>query len=216
VTQTNQTGREFTYEAVRPAWQPNGDWMRRSFEIAMAQGCRFSETRMPLSDIDLHQMTIKIRGKGGKVFVTALNPLLVPLIRELKRRGEKMTWDLPATELRQCARNWTRLFKRLGIADFWFHCTRATAITRAHEMGVSYPLAMKFFGHASGTVHAIYTRLGLEDVSPVAAALASYASTRCNRSNGTADAPLARPGRNRAKTSRARHTRAQSRQPSSR
>lgn len=216
VTQTNQHGSVFSYEMVLPAWEPPGDWMRRSFEIALAQGCRFSETRLPLDDINLERMTIKIRGKGGKVFVTALNPLLVPLVRELKAANEKMTWDLPAAELRQCARNWTRLFKRLGIVDFWFHCTRATAITRAHEMGVSYPMAMKFFGHASGTVHAIYTLLGVEDVSPVAEALASYASTRCNRSSESADAPSANRARARAKSGRARHTQTGSRKLSSR
>ncbi len=185
ITQANQHGAVYTYEKHVAPWQPN-EWMLRSFEIALAQGCRFSETRMPVSDITVERRRIVIRGKGGKVFETALNPRLIPILQPLIDRGEKWTWDLPPAELLQCARQWTRFFRRLGIADFWFHCTRATAITRAHEMGVSYPLAMKFFGHASGMVHAIYTRLGVEDVSPVAEALASYASTRCNRSNENA------------------------------
>ncbi len=186
VTQTNQHGRVFTYDKTFPAWKRQ-EWMERSFDIAMAQGCRFSETRMPLSEIDLERRKILIRGKGGKVFSTALNPVLIPLITGLKAAGEKMTWDLPPRELRQCARQWTRLFRRLGFKGFWFHCTRATAITRAHEMDVSYPKAMKYFGHAGALVHTIYTRLGTEDVSPVAEALASYASARCNPNNGNGD-----------------------------
>jgi integrase len=204
VTQTNQTGNVFTYTAKRPGWQPQGasrtgdNWMLRSFEIAMAQGCRFSETRIPLHEINLERMTILIRGKGGKVFQTALNPRLVPMIRELKARGEKWTWDLPAAEMRQCARQWTRFFKRLGVPDFWFHCTRATAITRAHELGVSYPLAMAYFGHASGLVHSIYTRLGVESAAPVAAALASYGEPRYSPTSENADARRATAKRGRA------------------
>lgn len=159
---------------IRAALVDKPGWMRVSFDIAMAQGCRFKETRLPLSDIDVDRLKILFRAKGGKVFETALNPVLVPLIQKLKKGGQRLTWDLPPNELLQTSRSWTRFFRKIGLAHICFHSTRVTAITRAHMAGVSQAKAMRFFGHSSWSVHAIYTKLGTEDVSDVANALASF------------------------------------------
>lgn len=182
------------------AGQP--EWMSISFEIAIAQGCRFSETRIDLKrDVDLDATpspTVVIRGKGGVVYQTTLSPRLAPLFRQLIARGDTVTWDLPAKELLQCGRNWTRFFrKKAKLPHIWFHCTRGTAITRAHRASVSFPKAMRFFNHASSLVHFIYTRLGVEDVSEVASALAAFSESsgvpRYNLCNGMSDAPPAKP-----------------------
>lgn len=180
--------------------------MNIQFEIAMAQGVRFSETRIDLHrDVDLDAIppTVKIHGKGGKVYQTTLSPRLVPLFHALLARGDRYTWDMPPVKLLQCGRNWSRFFKKKAkLPHIWFHCTRGTAITRAHRAGVSFPKAMRFFNHASTLVHFIYTQLGLEDVSEVAAAVAAFSDSsgvpRYNLCSEKSDAPPATSKRARA------------------
>jgi hypothetical protein len=184
-------------KTIRECLVTSPEWMRISFEIAISQGCRFSETRIDLKrDLDLNAKpspTVIIRGKGGVVYQTTLSPRLVPLMKHLVERGDKITWNLPPLELLQCGRNWTRFFrKKARLPHIWFHCTRGTAITRTHRAGVSFPKAMRFFSHANSLVHFIYTRLGVEDVSEVADALAAFSESsgvpRYNLNSGTSDA----------------------------
>jgi hypothetical protein len=56
-------------------------WMTICFEIALHQGCRVSETSVPLSDINENAGRITFHAKRHKVFTTLLHPALVPLIR---------------------------------------------------------------------------------------------------------------------------------------
>lgn len=140
-------------------------WMRISFEIAIHQGCRFSETCLPMAQIDLKRMRITFDAKGGKTFTTALHPRLVPLMNEL--RGRTMTYDMPA----QTGRVWTRFFRKIGLRHLCFHCTRVTVATRLAEAGVSQGQAMRFIGHSSSLVHSVYQRLQVDDLSPCVAAL---------------------------------------------
>src|SRR5207253_6880592 len=72
-------------EIIRRALRSAPEWMQVSYAIAMAQGCRFSETRVRLSDIDLRRGTILFHAKGGKVFETSLTPSLFPLIQRLEQ-----------------------------------------------------------------------------------------------------------------------------------
>lgn len=179
-------------QLIRRQLATRPEWMRVSFDIAMAQGCRFKETRLRLSEVDLARRRILFRTKGRKVFETALNPVLIPVLRRLKRRGADYTWDLPPNDMGHTARNWTRFFRKIGLPHICFHCTRVTAITRAHRAGVSQAKAMRFFGHSSTAVHAIYTKLGTEDVSEVADALAACAPPQSdavprNQSHGNVD-----------------------------
>lgn len=181
---------------IRDKLQGQPEWMAISFEIAISQGCRFSETRIDLTrDVDLVARRVTIRAKGNTIYQTALSPRLVPLFEQLIARGDKWTWNLPEAKLLQCGRNWSRFFKKkTNLPHIWFHCTRGTAITRAHRAGVSFPKAMRFFNHASSMVHFIYTRLGIEDVSEVAEELAAFSESsgvpRYNLSNGSSDSPL--------------------------
>jgi hypothetical protein len=189
---------------IRECLATSPEWMNVSFEIAIAQGCRFSETRIDLTrDVDLAARKVTIRGKGNSVYQTTLSPRLVPLFEQLIARGDKFTWDLPPVQLLQCGRNWTRFFrKKAKLPHIWFHCTRGTAITRAHRAGVSFPKAMRFFNHASSAVHFIYTQLGIEDVSEVAEAVAAFSDSsgvpRYNLCSESSDAAPATSKRARA------------------
>ena len=136
-------------------------WMAISFEIAIRQGCRFSETYLPLVDVDLARNQITFTIKGGRRHTTALVPSLRPLFRRLKKEGGIMTYDMPPSR----ARNWHRFFRKIGLPHLSFHCTRVTVITRLARNGVPEQQAMRFIGHATLEVHRIYQKLKPGDLS---------------------------------------------------
>lgn len=147
-------------------------WMSISFEIGIHQGCRLSETRVPLTKIDTAARTISFTAKGARgkknEFTTALHPGLVPLIEELRSDGAEVTCDLPSGPSRQ----WFKFFKEHRLSHLCFHCTRVTVITRLARAGVPMAQAMRFVGHSSESVHRIYQKLRADDLDPCLAALA--------------------------------------------
>lgn len=156
---------------IRAALVERPEWMRTSFEIALHQGCRLTETSVPLEDIDLDRHTIRFRAKGRKgtkhVFTTQLHPALEPLVRSLAAAGRPVTCVLP----QMAAKEWHFFFKGLKLGHLCFHCTRVTVITRMARAGVPMAQAMAFVGHASETIHRVYQRLATGDLSRAVAAL---------------------------------------------
>ena len=148
-------------------------WMTVSFEIALHQGCRLSETQVPMDAIDTDRGTIRFEAKGRgdgqpHVFTTSLHPALLPLLRELRAAGASHTCHLP----RMASKEWWMLRKRIGLTHTKFHSTRVTVITRLARAGVPVSQAMAYVGHASQTIHHIYQRLGAADLSQCTKALA--------------------------------------------
>lgn len=144
------------------------EWMEIAFEIAFHQGCRFKETCMPLSDVDLARGTITFNAKGRKRFTTALNPKLIPLFKRLKSEGRKMTYQkVPSGS----SWFWEFFHKGVKLPHLCFHSTRVTVVTRLARAGVPQSQAMRFVGHASETVHRIYQRLQVDDLGPCLRAL---------------------------------------------
>jgi hypothetical protein len=139
---------------------PTREWMCICFEIAIHQGCRLSETSLPLHWVDLARRTISFRIKGGKIFTTALHSELVPLVLKLRAENKTITCALP----RMVSKEWHFFFKDIGLPHLCFHCTRVTVVTRLARAGVSQSQAMRFVGHASETVHRIYQRLSAADL----------------------------------------------------
>lgn len=149
-------------------------WMTVSFEIALHQGCRLSETAVPLSAINEREGTIYFVQKGQRPHLTALHDGLRPIIAALRGDGAKVTCTLP----KMAAKHWHWFFKgrkerhQPAIAPrLCFHCTRVTAITRLARAGVPIQQAMRFVGHADSTIHAIYQRLQPPDLARCTAAL---------------------------------------------
>jgi len=142
-------------------------WMSIAFEIAIHQGCRLRETQVLLTDINLEKQSITFNAKGGKRFTTALHPNLIPLIQELKKTDVKYTCILPDLP----SKWFWMFFKQLGMRGVCFHCTRVTVVTRLARAGVPMSQAMRFVGHASETVHMIYQRLSVDDLSDCLKAL---------------------------------------------
>lgn len=146
-------------------------WMTVSLEIAIHQGCRLRETSLPMSDVDLQRNTITFRGKGRnnepRIFTTALHPGLLPLMTELRAAGATMTCTLP----KMAAKDWFFAFRKAGVLNASFHCTRVTVITRLARGDVPENKARRFVNHSSKAVHGIYQKLGAEDLGQVTAAL---------------------------------------------
>lgn len=165
-------------------------WMTISFEIALHQGCRISETSMPLTDVDEDAERITFHAKRSHVFTSQLHPALIPLIRQLRATGAARTCTLPpmATKIwhwflkGRPERNWTGVCPHVS-----FHCTRVTVITRMARAGVPIQQAMAYVGHADETVHRIYQRLKAEDLTRCTQALAFAPSSALQRNPGAGE-----------------------------
>ena len=146
---------------IEKALKKKPDWMKVSWAIAWHQGCRLAETSVPLKDVDLKNRMITFTIKGGRRHTTRLHPDLVPLFNRLKREKKKVTWDFR----RSASRDWSRFFKKIGLGHLTFHSTRVTVITRLARSGtVNEQMAMRFIGHCSSEIHAIYQRLQAVDL----------------------------------------------------
>lgn len=156
---------------IRTELETRPAWMQVSFEIALHQGCRQVETAMPMDHIDLQARTIRFvaKGRNGEphVFTTRLHGALVPMLQQIKDRGEKVTCVLPP----RVAFEWHRFFKEIGLPHLCFHCTRVTAVTKLARAGVPIQQAMAYIGHSSEAVHRIYQKLAAQDLSKAEAAL---------------------------------------------
>ena len=146
-------------------------WMTISFEIALHQGCRLTETSLPLTAINEQRREIMFLGKGRngqkKQIVTALHPALLPLIAELRAAGASHTCTLPA----MAAKEWWALRQQIGLGHTTFHATRVTVITELSRQGVTEAQAMRYVGHSSRLVHRVYQKLRPADLDACVAAL---------------------------------------------
>lgn len=147
---------------IMKALEDEPEWMRISYIIAWEQGCRFSETCLPLSDVDLDRGVIYFRVKGhkGERTMFPLSPRLVTMFQQMKADGRKRTFDMP-TGIWPSKAFWS-FFRKIGLSHICFHSTRVSFVTRCQERGISRENCMRLVGHASETVHAVYGRLSAD------------------------------------------------------
>jgi integrase len=145
------------HKKILEALKKEPEWMQISYAIAWEQGCRFSETCLPLKDVDLRRGVIGFRTKGQKDSIAEfpLSPNLRPLFQRLIRDKRKATFELPTMP----GKAWWRFFKRIKLPHLCFHCTRVTFITRCYEAGIPRDSVMRLVGHSSTAAHEIYPRL---------------------------------------------------------
>jgi hypothetical protein len=163
-------------------------WMTVSFEIALHQGCRLTETSIPMEHVDEKAGTITFRQKGDRVFTTRMHDGLRPLFARLRAANAERT----CTIHRLASRDWSRFFKgrpernQPAVAPrICFHCTRVTVITRLARAGVPIQQAMAYVGHADQTIHRVYQRLQAPDLKAATAAI-SFAETPMPQNQGAA------------------------------
>lgn len=164
--------RPFTDEEIskiRAGLTEYPEWMSISFELGLHQALRLRQTSFPLSCVDWKRNTItypRTIVKGSKAFTHPIDARIRPLLEKLQKDGAKMTCAIPPNK-ELPSKSWWRFFKKLGIRDVCFHCTRVTWITRAAIAGVPISKAMRFVNHGSEEVHRIYTKLKADDIMEV-------------------------------------------------
>lgn len=167
---TPDTQKKIEDELAKPS---TPEWMRRSWAIAMSQGFRLSETAVPIANIDMTKRkglpngSIWIRGKGGNIHVAPLHKVVKEIAERTIKEGGATLVELPKSP----AKEWWNFFRRLEL-EISFHSTRVSVVTRLARGGFSKAQTMAYVGHASETVHDVYTRLGAADVSRLGRSLA--------------------------------------------
>jgi site-specific recombinase XerD len=150
----------------------NAEFLRVSFEIALAQGCRLFETYLELDDIDTENMEIMFLAKGRKRYTAPLSPDLLPLVTELRKRGQTFTYTKP----RMPSLVWFKFLDMLRrkhpqLKRVSFHSTRVTVVSRLGRAGVPERVAMALVNHSSTTIHRIYRRVDRSELPRVWEAL---------------------------------------------
>lgn len=157
---------------IREALLTRPAWMLECYHIAMCQGCRLTETKVPMSRVDLARNAITFYGKGNKRFTTQLHPALRPLVERKFQERKQFLCDLPDAGTLP-AKQWWAFFREIKLPHLCFHCTKVTVVTRLCRAGVSQGVAMSYVNHSKAEVHRVYQRLGLKDVGAAVSALAS-------------------------------------------
>lgn len=152
---------------IETALETEKEWMRDSWLVSMRQGCRISETAVPMQNIDQNRGVMTFYGKGGKIHAAPIHPDLIPLIQKAKKEFRPTLVELP----KYAPKLWCKFFKDLGMKHLSFHCTRVTVITRLARGGFNSQQTKAYVGHASETIHAIYQRLTAPDVAHLGAVL---------------------------------------------
>ena len=146
------------------------EWMHISWAIAIRQGCRISETSVPMERVDLKSKpsTITFRIKGDRLHAAPLHPDLVPMMKRFKKEKRAGTCVLPKCPGRVW-QNW--LWRKLKLTQYSFHCTRVTVVTRLAAANHSQPMVKDYVGHASTTVNDVYRKLKPRDLVSLSASL---------------------------------------------
>mgnify|MGYP002478006919 CR=1 FL=1 len=100
------------------------EWMRISFEIALATGCRLRETQIPLDCVDLKNRVLTFptpKGGAGKSFSIPIPAAIEPMLAKMKAEGREMTCEVPRTRASLC---WRRLLDICGLKRHCFHSLR--------------------------------------------------------------------------------------------
>ncbi|MDQ6912158.1 MAG: site-specific integrase [Verrucomicrobiota bacterium] len=154
---------------IETALKSRDEWMRDCWLVAMRQGCRLSETAVPLREIDVKAGTITFRGKGNRVHCAPLHQDLRALVNRAIKQKRATLVLLP----KYAAKAWFRFFRQIGLRHLCFHSTRVTVVTRLARAHHPMYETKAYVGHASDTVHAIYLRLSPPDVRHLGAALSA-------------------------------------------
>lgn len=154
---------------IRDALRFEEEWMSDAFELAIHHGCRISECRVAMSDVDLMRGVLFFRNmKGDKPFSVPIHPGIRPLLERKAAANALYVANVPEND----SKPFTLLFKRLGMIGVSFHSTRVSVVSRlARSPGIKPEIAMRYVNHSSELVHRIYQRLRSDDLLGVSDAL---------------------------------------------
>lgn len=141
--------------------------MQVAWDIAIRYARRLTETAVRLEDIDLDEMTITFRNKGGKNTTKLLHPELIPLFRRLKKEGKEFAHKMWPN----WSKIWKYFFKRCGFPDLSHHSIRVTVVNKLRRERVDPRVTRDFVDHSSVIVHRGYERWRPDDHAPAVKAL---------------------------------------------
>jgi integrase len=173
---------DFIHHKIKEMGEPLRSFLEASFLLGRYHGVRISETHFnPLEMVQVLRRatngiitaaSVTFHAKGGQVRCLPLHRKLLPLFTRLIEEGRTETYPAP----KSASKEWTNFLDRIGIRaakpGACFHSLRVTGISKCARDGkISEFQAMKYFGHASTTVHRMYVRLRHEDFKECARAL---------------------------------------------
>lgn len=172
---------DFIHERIQLEPESRRGFLEASFLISRYQGVRLAETWFnPTERVQVHRRgrhgilaaSVTFYTKGSKVRCLPLHRKLLPLFTRLIDEARTETFAMPKSP----SNVWFRFLTRIGIKEkkpgACFHSLRVTGISKCARDGkISESQAMRYFGHASTTVHRLYQRFSHEDFKECARAL---------------------------------------------
>lgn len=146
-------------------------WMLTAFEICAHLGCRFRESELAREDVDFEQGIVWLTDSKRDLSDPRKRysvPLPAPLAEHLAavfRKRDRTT--PPLGNSGEHNRQFNKTLKAACGATS--HSLRVAFITRCHRAGLSESQAMRLVNHSTRLVHAIYSRLSVEDARASAA-----------------------------------------------
>ncbi len=138
------------------------------FELLYGLGLRVSEAAgLKLIHFDTNEGTVKVKGKGGKIRILPLTPILNELVQELK----DPIWG--QNDDPQMLRGWVRHWGysvplgKEGSLRLHPHKLRHSIASHLLRRGVALPQIQKFLGHKRLSTTQRYTHLRTEDIVKV-------------------------------------------------
>ena len=145
-------------------------WMLTVFEICAHLGCRFREAELGRDDVDFETGVIWLtdsKRKAGDPRKRFSVPIPPSLDKHL--RGVFLTRERTAPDLSWGEHN-TRFNVTLKAATgATSHSLRVAFVTRCHRAGLNESQAMRLVNHSTRLVHAVYSRLSVNDAREAAA-----------------------------------------------
>ena len=147
---------------------------RTVIDVLYSTGCRVSELcDINISDIDLDEKYLKLKGKGSKQRIVPIGSMLYKNLMQylnvretfLQNRGEPLFLSKSKNKLDRTAvfRIIKKTAKNISLqTDVHPHTLRHSAATHMHEGGCDLRTVQEFLGHSSVSTTQIYTKVTKE------------------------------------------------------
>lgn len=157
------------FSAARAAFASRAPWMLTVFEICAHLGCRFNEAEFGKDDVDFQQKIVWLidsKRKDGdprKRYAVPLPESLAAHLREVFKKRPRTSGRLTGDQ--------NRVFNSIlkAASGATSHSLRVSFVTRCHRAGLSESQAMRLVNHSTRLVHAVYSKLNLDDARAAAA-----------------------------------------------
>lgn len=157
------------FAAARAAFATRAPWMLTVFEICAHLGCRFNEAEFGQEAVDFGQKVIWLTDSKRKEG-DPRKRYAVPLPAGLEAHLRQVFESRPRTSGRLTG-DQNRVFNSVlkGACGATSHSLRVSFVTRCHRAGLSESQAMRLVNHSTRLVHAVYSKLNLDDARAAAA-----------------------------------------------